>query len=106
MFFQVPMSVANNMSLFFAHATPMLQSVSGATSRYVVDSKVEVKHIYRGQSARRPPPPPASVFRAYIVLKSLEGLKAFLGSIVGCRGASQLGGSLRGIPPGYKANKL
>ena len=26
--------------------------------------------------------------------------------IVGCRGASQLGGSLLGIPPGYKANKL
>ena len=26
--------------------------------------------------------------------------------IVGCRGASQLGGSLIGIPPGYKANKL
>ena len=26
--------------------------------------------------------------------------------IVGSRGASQLGGSLRGIPPGYKANKL
>ena len=26
--------------------------------------------------------------------------------IVGCRGASQLGGSLAGIPPGYKANKL
>ena len=27
-------------------------------------------------------------------------------SIVGCRGASQLGGSLLGISPGYKANKL
>ena len=26
--------------------------------------------------------------------------------IVGCQGASQLGGSLVGIPPGYKANKL
>ena len=26
--------------------------------------------------------------------------------IVGSRGASQLGGSLLGIPPGYKANKL
>ena len=26
--------------------------------------------------------------------------------IVSCRGASQLGGSLSGIPPGYKANKL
>ena len=26
--------------------------------------------------------------------------------IVSCRGASQLGGSLLGIPPGYKANKL
>ena len=26
--------------------------------------------------------------------------------IVGCLGASQLGGSLLGIPPGYKANKL
>ena len=26
--------------------------------------------------------------------------------IVGCRGASQLGGSLLGIPLGYKANKL
>ena len=26
--------------------------------------------------------------------------------IVGCRGASQLGGSLLGIQPGYKANKL
>ena len=26
--------------------------------------------------------------------------------IVGCRGASQLRGSLAGIPPGYKANKL
>ena len=25
--------------------------------------------------------------------------------IVGCRGASQLGGSSLGIPPGYKANK-
>ncbi len=39
------MSIANNMSLFFAHATPMLQSVSGATSRYVVDSKVEVNKM-------------------------------------------------------------
>ena len=28
------------------------------------------------------------------------------GYIVGCQGASQLGGSLLGIPPGYKANKL
>ena len=28
------------------------------------------------------------------------------GCIVGSRGASQLGGSLLGIPPGYKANKL
>ena len=26
--------------------------------------------------------------------------------IVGSQGASQLGGSLLGIPPGYKANKL
>ena len=26
--------------------------------------------------------------------------------IVGCQGASQLGGSLLGISPGYKANKL
>ena len=26
--------------------------------------------------------------------------------IVSCRGASQLGGSLQGIPQGYKANKL
>ena len=26
--------------------------------------------------------------------------------IVGCRGASQLRGSLLGIPPGYKADKL
>ena len=26
--------------------------------------------------------------------------------IVGCQEASQLGGSLLGIPPGYKANKL
>ena len=26
--------------------------------------------------------------------------------IVGCRGASQLGGSILWIPPGYKANKL
>ena len=26
--------------------------------------------------------------------------------IAGCRGASQLGGPLLGIPPGYKANKL
>ena len=26
--------------------------------------------------------------------------------VVGCRGASQLGGSFLGIPPGYKANKL
>ena len=26
--------------------------------------------------------------------------------IVGCRGASQLGGSLLGIPLGFKANKL
>ena len=26
--------------------------------------------------------------------------------IVGCRGASQPGGSLVGIPPGFKANKL
>ena len=26
--------------------------------------------------------------------------------IVSSRGASQLGGSLLGIPPGYKANKL
>ena len=26
--------------------------------------------------------------------------------IVGCRGASQLGGSLLWIPPGYKVNKL
>ena len=26
--------------------------------------------------------------------------------IVGCRGASELGGSLEGIPLGYKANKL
>ena len=25
---------------------------------------------------------------------------------IGCRGASQLGGSLLGIPRGYKANKL
>ena len=25
--------------------------------------------------------------------------------IVSCRGASQVGGSLLGIPPGYKANK-
>ena len=33
--------------------------------------------------------------------------KASLGTyIVGCRGASQLGGSLPGIPSGYKANKL
>ena len=29
-----------------------------------------------------------------------------LAYIVGCRGALQLGGSLLGIPPGYKANKL
>ena len=30
----------------------------------------------------------------------------FIVYIVGSRGASQLGGSLLGIPPGYKANKL
>jgi len=36
------MGVANSMSLFFAHATPMLQSLSGATSRYVVDKNVQV----------------------------------------------------------------
>ena len=30
----------------------------------------------------------------------------YVGYIVGCRGASQLGGSLLGIPLGYKANKL
>ena len=29
-----------------------------------------------------------------------------VGYIVGCRGASQLGGSLLGIPTGYNANKL
>ena len=28
------------------------------------------------------------------------------GYIVSCRGATQLEGSLLGIPPGYKANKL
>ena len=33
-------------------------------------------------------------------------LLSFFTCIVGCRGASQLGGSLLGIPPGYKANKL
>jgi CYRIA/CYRIB Rac1 binding domain len=38
----VSVGVANSMSLFFAHATPMLQSVSGATSRYVIKEKVEV----------------------------------------------------------------
>ena len=34
------------------------------------------------------------------------GAKQALKYIVGCRGASQLGGSLLWIPPGYKANKL
>ena len=37
------------------------------------------------------------------------GLEPFIGLpeyIVGSRGASQLGGSLLGIPLGYKANKL
>ena len=41
-------------------------------------------------------------------LKHVSVLKSIIKNlyIVGCRGASQLGGSLAGIPPGYKANKL
>ena len=35
-----------------------------------------------------------------------KGFVVVLQYIVGCRGASQLGDSLLGIPPGYKANKL
>ena len=49
----------------------------------------------------------------YIWIKSspfaadvLAELDLEAGYIVGCREASQLGGSLLGIPPGYKANKL
>ena len=38
----------------------------------------------------------------YLEIYKFEGLAY----IVGCRGASQLEGSLLGIPPGYKANKL
>ena len=34
------------------------------------------------------------------------GWFTLVGCIVGSRGASQLGGSLLGIPLGYKANKL
>ena len=36
----------------------------------------------------------------------LERTRFPLGYIVGSRGSSQLGGSLLGIPLGYKANKL
>ena len=39
-------------------------------------------------------------------ITKLEAPKQGLAYIVGSRGASQLGGSLLGIPPGYKANKL
>ena len=35
-----------------------------------------------------------------------EGLQCMYVCIVGSWGASQQGGSLLGIPPGYKANKL
>ena len=45
-----------------------------------------------------------------ILFKFLKREKRFYNEIyryiVGCRGASQLGGSLLGIPLGYKANKL
>ena len=38
--------------------------------------------------------------------KKMHDKSVSLGFIVGCRGASQLGGSLLGIHQGYKANKL
>ena len=41
----------------------------------------------------------------YLKTGLTEWAQFFLGYIVGCRGASQLGGSLLAIPPGYKANK-
>ena len=40
------------------------------------------------------------------IRKSCNREKYKMPQKVGCRGASQLGGSLLGIPPGYKANKL
>ena len=43
----------------------------------------------------------------YELSLTLTSPSIHLGSyIVGCQGASQLGGSLLGIPPGYKASKL
>ena len=41
-----------------------------------------------------------------VIAKMEEDAENVLRYIVGCRGASQLGGSPVGIPPGYKANKL
>ena len=42
----------------------------------------------------------------YSQLIQYEILEKLVTYIVGSQGASQLGGSLLGIPPGYKANKL
>ena len=48
----------------------------------------------------------AVVLIGWIVTKKHKKVPCQMLYIVGSRGASQLGGSLQGIPPGYKANKL